>query len=490
MLKIQTKNTTTPDLAKLTEAAKQFRKESQLKSGNGVVVEMIIDSVIAPKVPKGPYKLVGYMFGVRDLAQKPSEHYTVVDDTTVAFKLIESDKMRVAKKSLKDAKTDDDKASAKEEIKKIQENVIGHRTLSDGELVYMITFEKATVARLAGLSVVKCIGFEPEGRIWEDSVRSEYTCASLFPLDKDPMTLANVNQQALRVVDPENPKSVHYLLGFYDYDRENDSDGPVIHKRVTQSAPAEYVIKKDGEDPKMIMPLTLIQQQETGQNGSSEDFMASTTLWPETLEKGLGIPSVEMYTAIAPANPVPVFGTFQTNTERTIHGSNRLVLYPHGVRFYLRSYLLQQCPRVSFSYAKEALGLEPDCDDRHAVVQLDSPGNPCKLNQCNTAAIKKKIQLVNGMFACASFFTGNLSNLNDQGCQWRVMHSRESNAETRAAEAAMSTEDAEKMLANIPHKLIYAVMPFEEEEEEKEEAVAAEPIPKKARKTKAKDGKK
>lgn len=479
MLKIQTNSFSANQMAVIQAKANEVRKESSLKSGNGVSVTIIFDHAIVKPTKPGskppPAKLVGKVTGITNLTKVKSEHYEIIDDRTVAFSCYDNDVMKAAKKLLKDAKTEEEKTKANEAIEAAKA-IIGSMTVSEGDNVYIRTFERATVDKLVGLNTVKIVGLEAEGRVYQGKVYTELVSASILPIKSNILEMVNVNQQTVSLPDPNKAGGASFLLLYGDYVRQNASDGHVVQKMMSNSTDEkDYKYGREGESIKLKMNLTMWQKQEP-----QGDFMLNATILDDdadkktTLRRSFGINEPDIFGKIMAANPVPCLGLFFVNRDATepqnmgrdpATDGGTLVLWGNAVRFYLRDYLLQSCPQVSFSFVKEALGVEPDCDDRYATVQLDSPGNICRLNALNLQSQKGKYVLVGDKVACASFFTGNLSHLNNQGCQWRVMHSRVSDPQTRAQESEMSIQEAEKMLVTIPTKVIYAVMPFEKEEE-------------------------
>lgn len=510
MLKIATFSGMDAQRAQVAEQAKQVREEAGLKSGNGVSLVVLHNHTKTKDASEGgkapPSTLIGKVTGIKTLARAgTNDHYRVDAPDTIALPCFDKKAIKTAKDALAKAKGEEAVNKASEALIEAQKPLDWY-PIKDGDMVYIQTFEKAALDRIGDLFKVKCIGVGGEYSTYNGKIYNRLSCQSVMPLGAgEPVYTSlsktvNLNQQPVRL-PAELGKSESHLIFFCDYMRENPTEGPVVQRFVSNSTDEkDYHYAKEGEAPKCKMTLTLWQKQESSPGYPGGDYYMTALILDDEkdkrtlLRKTFGINDALKFSKIMAANPVPALSFCSLNVDSTASqnmgrnpatDSGTLVMWGNKTKFFLREYLLQNCPQVSFTWVKTQLGVDADAEDRYATVLHDNPNNICRLNQSNLVSKGNRYIFINDMVVNASNFSGNLSHLKDQGCEWRVMHSRVSDPQNRAQEAQMSFADAEKMLSSIPIYVIYAVVPFpaqeeqvEEEEDEEVEAPQAPPTPK------------
>ena len=315
----------------------------------------------------------------------------------------------------------------------------------------------------------------------------------------------DIFQQPVRQLPPGWTGGEKYgesmVMLFSDYVRsEQDTQegrGPVAQRMLVNSQhEKDWQFGKDTEEKKMIAVYTMYQKQDASVPGfPANTFTITATImdgdWsPEgqstknTLRAGLGFTRADIFAKIMCANPVPALMTCSTNMEKTMQQRNAgnehvVATWGDNVKFLLREYLLSNCPRVSWKYLRKVFQIKPaTLPDEAVSISKDDPSRPCQLNRHNQ---NNQYVMINDKVLNISSYTGNLWNLAEQGCEWRVMTSSMLDPDQRAQLASMSTDDAEKVLDNSSEapfllpgegliKVYYAVIPMSADEAAKTDA--------------------
>lgn len=409
-----------------------------------------------------------------------SPFYRVDDEQTVSFPIHDGPALKEKRKELKelrDKKSPKDVIDAKTaELHEVQAINKGWAALRDGDILEVSTFSKQNLGSLQFLDQIKCIDFVAEyskfmskpknGEAETEREETQFGCGAVVRLSdafkhsigQTLKTRLNIFQRSVRI-NEENPWANQVVL-FSNYDREDPAEGPISMRVMSNPGNPEMCYYKNKNDNYMLR-LKLIMT-EVSDDGSAnevsvtimeyenEDNKAAAMLLRETF----GIHDHELFGKIMAVNPVPLILVGTVDLKKSCEGS--IEMYPHNHRFLLRDYLLSNCMQVSYEYVKNKL-----CTDASTLVQLDEHNNALNLRTLKTQN-KKKV-LVGEKVACVSYFNGLLSNLGEQGCQFRIMHTRAGDKDTRAYEASMPTTETEPIVDRLDAYLIYAVMPYDEE---------------------------
>jgi len=253
-----------------------------------------------------------------------------------------------------------------------------------------------------------------------------------------------------------------------DTHRENPTDGPVQSQYICNITEMDCSWQKKGEKGlSMMLAVGTFQKQDT------TSFTIFGKIWnADILNNGIGILDLETFAKIMPANNIPLIYCGQTYPKSTqidpTNQSHVISVNVECAEFFLREYVLNKCPKVSFGWVKEQFQVKPN--DENAFIKREIHGRPCGLNQNN---LNSASTFINNKIVNVSSYTGCLKDLDDQGCEWRVMHS------VRNAPENISEQE----LANIPYKVIYGVMPLpdkkiEESSEQSDDSEEAAQSPK------------
>jgi len=440
----------TAELAHITEKVKEKRAETAGKPREGsMTLHCLLGSVQKEQKTKTAGK------------KDPPRHFiAIVKGVTDTITIEHRDHVNISriKKIQKDTKSTT--PDLDEELQLAQNTILGTSILKNGSAIDISTFYKINWDELKAFQEITCIGFEGDYAIIDGVEYKSFSCIQVIPktnyLSLYQHLSQEINLEQLPIAKP-NPLQKYgnpYILYVNDTFRENKEEGPVVSQNYVDIKEIDCKWQKQGETSfNMILRFGLWQKQDDAGYCVLGDIYEV-----DILNNAFGIIDIDLFSKIMPANKVPFVCCGQTNMKKTkIDPDNHdhtVGVYVNNAEFFLREYLLAKCPKVTFAYVKKELQAKPN--DENAYIKRDIPNKPSKLNQNNLDA---NSNFINNKVVNASSYTGFLKDLNDQGCEWRVMHS------TPDASIDMPEEE----LAKIPFKVIYAVMPFSQNEEQDEE---------------------
>jgi hypothetical protein len=473
------------DNVKIEAEAKEFRAQASVKAPEGSIALTVIFTGLtkgtkpAPGKKAPPMRFNAVVTGIAKLAKYSNNAgYKVEDTETISIPHYNTALIRSIKKELDEKQKKKEAISTEDEQRLLsaQQTIKKWTLLRDGTGIVCSTFDRTGISEFKNLQVITLIGFHGEYSEGIDKVYVNYNCTKAIP---KPITvppyvelsrLINLEKQTIiQFPKPEEEYGKQYLLFFANYQGiDNDPNSlSVIQRRYTiDGDSSRYKVSKDGID-KIHYPMTIFQKQTDGIGY----WINALIFDQELLSEAFGITDKDIYDKIMPNHPVSLVAACSVNLDNTRSFDNndsdkkRISVWVNSARFLTRDYVLGQCPQITFQEAKNRLCDEPDI---HAFI---TRGTTSKMNQLN---LDKASKFINDKIVNVSFYTGDLNKLNAQGCQWRVMTTRNLPEWERVTNARLSPEEGNKFIDNGPH-VIFAVMPFtpselqiQEEEEEQE----------------------
>lgn len=455
------------NISELKEKANESRQQAAAKAGEGsfqltaIFGGMLPSKGTTPGKKAPPARFLAVVVDLKKLTNSThGASYRVDGPDTISVPHPDSKVIAALKKEFKDKKggaTPEDE----ERLALARQDVKAWTQLKEGNVITCSTFGKKDMLEKmnAFQAVVTLIGFE--GKFTVDFGPS-YECSTVVPKPNNNIpayvTINRYydfyNKASITLPGPEEQYGKTYLLYF---DNTSSTDGEVMQRAyLPDSNPSSYYLKKDDGTEKSMLPMTLTQSQKDGH----EYWINAMIFNQDTINKSFGIVDKELYSKIIPNHPIPLISCCSVNLDKTRsldnsgHRIRNISCWVNSSKFFLREYLLQQCPQISFEHARKLL-----CDPtkNHCVISKNQTKNPCKLNEDN---MDEYSNFCGDKVICVSFWTGDLETLQNQGCQWRVLTARFTDVVERCRIAEAGPEEGAKQMEGVSHYVIYAVMPF------------------------------
>lgn len=475
MFKSAPKHTFDPSLE---AQAKEFRESASVKAPEGSISLTCIFSNARPPSQKKmgkkdpPRRFSVIVTGIAKLSQyKDNPNYRVDGPGVISIPHYNHGLIRSLKKDIEDKEKKKEEVSdeLRERYTQALNEIKQWTQLRDGQSITCATFAKGNIDTFKNLQIVTLIGFDGDySEEHNGNIYVNYNCSKVVPKAAtapayvELSRLINLDSQTvIEFPAPEEQYGKQHLLYFRDYFSEvkpDDGSLLVTQRRYTiDSDPSKFKVKKDDVE-KIHFPMTIFQKQSDG-----IDYWVNAMIFDQdTLNQAFGIPDKDTYSKIMPNHPVPLVAVCSVNLPNTRSFDNgnpktkRLSVWVNSPKFFLREYVLGQCPPITYEAAKQLLCKNPK---QHAFVTRSDPGNPSKLNEYN---LDKSFKFVNDKIVNVSYFSGDLDDLNNQGCEWRVMLAKYMDDTDRFNAAQLSPEEGTKMVEGT--YVIYAVMPFSKSE--------------------------
>ena len=454
---------------KIDLEAKEFREQASVKAPEGSIsLTVIFTGLIKGKATPGkkapPLRFNAVVTGIPKLASHSNNPgYKVEDENTILIPHYNTSLIRAIKKELEEKRKRKEAVSTEDEQRLLsaQQTIKQWTRLRDGTSVVCSTFDRAGVADFKSLQILTLIGFHGEFSEVNMDTYVNYSCTKAVPKAmSNPLyvelsrLLSLETQTTIEFPEPTDKYGKQYLLCFSNYQGQEISGAPlhVIQRRYTiDSDSTRYKVTKDGID-KIHYPMTIFQKQSNGIGY----WINAMIFDQDLLTEAFGIPDYDLFSKIMPNHPVSLVAACSINLENTRSFDNsdedkkRISVWVNSARFLMRDYVLGQCPQITFQEVKNRLCEDPD-DEKRAFVERGST----KMNQTN---LDKSSKFIKDKIVNVSFYTGDLNKLNVQGCQWRVMTSKNYTEYERVQSARLDPEQGNKFIDGS--YVIYAVIPF------------------------------
>jgi hypothetical protein len=454
---------------KIDLEAEEFRKEASVKAPEGSIsLTVVFTGIIKGKATPGkkapPMRFNAVVTQITKLASHTNNPgYKVEDQNTILIPHYNTTLIRSIKKELDEKRKRKELVTTEDEQRLFtaQQTIKQWTKLRDGTSIVCSTFDRAGIADFKSLQVLTLIGFHGEFSEVNTDTYVNYSCSKAIPKATTAPPYVELSrllsletQTTIEFPEPEDKYGKQYLLCFSNYKGDEIHGQPlhVIQRRYTiDTDPSRYKVTKDGID-KIHYPMTIFQKQSDGIGY----WINAVIFDQDLLNEAFGIPDKDLFAKIMPNHPVSLLAACSINLENTRSFDNsdedkkRITVWVNSAKFLTRDYVLGQCPQITFQEVKNRLCDDPD-DEKRAFVEHGST----IMNQMN---LDKASKFIRDKIVNVSFYTGDLNKLNAQGCQWRVMSSKNNTEYERHHIADLTPEEGNKHIDGS--YVIYAVMPF------------------------------
>jgi hypothetical protein len=350
-------------------------------------------------------------------------------------------------------------------LEEVKQKILHESYVEDGTNMTVSSFNAGNCDSFEPFSIVKLYGVEPTYSKKNDIAFIGYRCNSISvsKMHNSPFieycSLLDVHNLKISYPDPSETYGKRFLIMFEDFQGQN------IQKNYFPKRDAfSYITKrKINEKEEEVMQIPLICKQTQGND--TFILMGDFVKQPSILSN-FGIPDKNVFSNILAANPVHMLTSCSINLESTrqakvMRSEDIIKLWINDIKPFLREYLLEQTPSVSWEYVKEKLCGNRNKSDENTFIQTTKSSS---FNDNNIHLEKGKMELINDRVVNCSYYLGELFQLKQLGCQFRVMHSQFFELPDRLEHAGLNHKDAEELIAGFPYKVIYAVLPYSEVE--------------------------
>jgi hypothetical protein len=455
----------------------ETRKKRAENIGSGEKIGVTLDGLLAQVYPEQKAKKAGgkappkrfsvILTGIDQLAKIKSKEYRIDNENQISIPHRNQKILKSIKKEL-ETETDPEKITdLNEAYKQAYENVRHWSPISNGCVITISVFKTANLTPKLSTQLISCINVF--GDASDDGKYNNFQCAEVLSLQSnDSLWIKCAKHFNIRDLKFDIKREQNLLL-FADIARPY---GPnVISQNYVDFVGCNCIIQKENEPEKAVLDMTLWQRQPDAK------YCIMGKIWGNELasessifDRFFGIRDPKLFAKIMTSHKVNCIAVCSINHQKTIENDETIHVYLNNPNFLIREYLLSCGLKISFNLVKELLLKDKDAKDRPDKLCLVSCDYTSALNKANDKVIN------------ASFFSGNIAEVNKMGYEWRALHTMDPYFHnTRVQEGHLSVEEAELKIKMCTDIVIYAVMPYTDAEKVYYCAPAKEPEHKKVK---------